>query len=208
MGTECSAFEHVVFPVYWSSAVSVGLCPESTRQVAWSRKVGLTCGSAAQVARRGLLLSSPWRRQEGLCSLFLGPPCTRIPDGVWCFPLELEMWAECSLFWLPRHACPSESLALPPMGFGCKELLTDSLQVPAVSRLRGICRLSALIFWFPEAVYGFLLGQGCGQGWAVLVVSSALQSQECPPVRAVSSLSQGVWEQWDVGRDQRGWGSR
>ena len=26
-----------------------------------------------------------------------------------------------------------------------------------------------------KGVYSFLLGQGCGQGWAVLVVSSALQ---------------------------------
>jgi len=54
METECSAFGRVVFPVYWSSAVPVGMCPESTRQVAWSRKVGLTCGPKAQVCSWGV----------------------------------------------------------------------------------------------------------------------------------------------------------
>jgi len=62
--------------------------------------------------------------------------------------------------------------------------------------------LSAPIFQFPEAVYSFLLGQGCGQGWAVLVVSLALQFQECPPVRAVSSHSHRIWEQGAVGISQ------
>jgi len=33
-----------LFPVYWSSGVPVGVCPESTRQVTWSGKVGLTSG--------------------------------------------------------------------------------------------------------------------------------------------------------------------
>jgi len=49
MGTECSAFGRVVFPLYRSSAVPVGLCLEFTRQVACSRKFGLTCGPKAQV---------------------------------------------------------------------------------------------------------------------------------------------------------------
>jgi len=48
MGTECSALGRVVFPIYRSSAVPVGLCPEFTRQVTWSRKVGLTCDPEAQ----------------------------------------------------------------------------------------------------------------------------------------------------------------
>jgi len=54
MGTECSAFGCVVFPIYRSSAVSVGLCFEFTRQVACSRKVGLTCGPEAQVCSWGV----------------------------------------------------------------------------------------------------------------------------------------------------------
>jgi len=53
----------------------------------------------------------------------------------------------------------------------------------------------------PEAIYSFLLCQGCGKGWALLAVSPSLQSQECPPVWAVSSLSHGVWEQGAVGGD-------
>jgi len=32
------------------------------------------------------------------------------------------MWAESSLLCLPRCVCPSERLALPPTGFGCREL--------------------------------------------------------------------------------------
>jgi len=53
MGTQCSAFGRVVFPLYRSSAVPVGLCLEFTRQVTCSRKVGLTCGPEAQVCSRG-----------------------------------------------------------------------------------------------------------------------------------------------------------
>jgi len=53
MGTDCSAFGRVVFPLYRSSAVPVGLCLEFTRQVTCSRKVGLTCGPEAQVRLRG-----------------------------------------------------------------------------------------------------------------------------------------------------------
>jgi len=51
----------------------------------------------------------------------------RDKDGVKCFPLDSEMWAESSLFWLPRHVCPSEGFALPPTGFGCREQLILSL---------------------------------------------------------------------------------
>jgi len=53
MGTEGSAFGRLVFPIYRSLAVPVGLCPEFTRQVAWSRKVCLTCGAEAQVCLWG-----------------------------------------------------------------------------------------------------------------------------------------------------------
>jgi len=53
MGTECSAFGRVVFPIYRSSPVPVGLCLVFTRQVTCSRKVGLTCGPEAQVCLWG-----------------------------------------------------------------------------------------------------------------------------------------------------------
>jgi len=69
------------------------------------------------------------------------------------------------------------------------------LQVPAVSQAQRSCSSWALPYGNSEALYSFLLGQGCGQGWAVLVVSSALQPQECPPDQAVRSLSHWVWEQ-------------
>jgi len=41
------------------------------------------------------------------------------------------MWAECSLFWFPSRVCLSEGLALPPTGFGCRELFIWS--VPSAS---------------------------------------------------------------------------
>jgi len=52
---------------------------------------------------------------------------TMVPDGVWCFPLVSEMCAECILFWFPRRVCLSEGLALPPTGFGCRELFIRSV---------------------------------------------------------------------------------
>jgi len=59
------------------------------------------------------------------------------------------------------------------MGLGCKELFDWVL-----SDLAGVwtAELSAPIFLFPQALYSFLLGQGRGQGWAVLEVPPALQS--------------------------------
>jgi len=100
------------------------------------------------------------------------------------------MWAECRLFWCPRRVCLSDGLALPPTGFGCRELFIWS--VPSGSggvQAQGSCRSWALPHGNSEAIYSFLLGQGCGEGWEVLVVSSALQPQECPPVSELSSLS-------------------
>jgi len=35
----------------WFQRDFASVCPETTRQVAWSRKVGLTCGPAAQVSK-------------------------------------------------------------------------------------------------------------------------------------------------------------
>jgi len=54
------------------------------------------------------------------------------------------------------------------------------------------------MFLFPEALYGFLLGQGCGQSWAEVAVSPALLSQDYPLVWARSSLSHDVWQQGAV----------
>jgi len=141
----------------------------------WSRGSSLLVGCCLRALRGG-------SNQEDLCRRFREPQFTRVPDGVWCFPLASEMCAECSLFWLSRHVCFSVGLALPPTGFGCRELfICLSLQVLVVFQVQGSCCSWALPHGNPEAVYSFLLGQGCGQGWAVLVVSSALQPQECPP---------------------------
>ena len=114
-----------------------------------------------------------------------------------------DVCAGSSLFWFPRPVCLSEGLALPPTGFGCRELFIRSVSFRFWRCLwQGSCRSWALPHGSPEALYSFLLGQGCGQGWAVLVVSSALQPQECPSDQAVRSLSHVVWEQraaavWD-----------
>ncbi|EDL87789.1 rCG19984, partial [Rattus norvegicus] len=94
MGTECSAFGRVVFPLYRSSAVPVGLCLEFTRQVTCSRKVGLTCGPEAQVRSWGAAhgLSAPAAtRKTYMRRPFRELQCTRVPDGLWCFPLASEM---------------------------------------------------------------------------------------------------------------------
>jgi len=81
----------------------------------WSRGSSLLVGCCLWALRGG-------SNQEDLRRPFRELPCTRVPDGVWCFPLVSEMCAECSLFWFPRHVCLSEGLALPPTGFGCREL--------------------------------------------------------------------------------------
>jgi len=72
-----------------------------------------------------------------------------------------------------RSVCPSEGLALPLTGFGCRELFDPVPSDPEGVRTSA---LSAPFFLFPEALYIFLLGQGCGQRQAVLAVSPALQA--------------------------------
>jgi len=37
----------------------------------------------------------------------------------------------------------------------------------------------------------------------VLVVSSALQPQECPPDQAVGSLSHGVWDMYEILKNKK-----
>jgi len=212
MGTECSAFGRVVFPLYRSSAVPVGLCLEFTRQVTCSIQVGLTCGPEAQVRSRGaahgLSVAAATRKT---CA---APPGASVHQGSrWSLAFSSgvrDVYAESSLFWFPRVVCLSEGLALPPTGFGCRELFIRSASFRFRRCLRqGSCRSWALPHGSPEALYSFLMGQGCGQGWAVLVVSSALQPQECPPDQVVGSLSHGVWEQRAAaGWDPRVWNFR
>jgi len=74
MGTECSAFRCVVIPVHWLSALPVGLCPESTRQVTWSRKVGLTSGLRTKVTPQDWVSAlHEDSNQKGLPLLLWGP---------------------------------------------------------------------------------------------------------------------------------------
>jgi len=86
----------------------------------WSRGSSLLVGCCLRALHGG-------SNQEDLRRSFREPPCTRVPDGIWCFPLESEMCADCSLFWFPRPVCLSEGLALPPTGFGCRELFIRSV---------------------------------------------------------------------------------
>jgi len=72
MGTECYAFRRVVHPIHWLSALPVGVCPESTRQVTWNRKVGLTSGLGPVVAPHVLALCEG-TNQKVLPLLLLGP---------------------------------------------------------------------------------------------------------------------------------------
>jgi len=73
------------------------------------------------------------------------------------------MWAESSLLWFPRHVCPSEGLALPPIGFGCRELFDWVSSDQGIVGTAVYCSLIVPMFLFPEALYSFLIGQGCGQ---------------------------------------------
>jgi len=157
MGTECSAFGHVVFPLYRSSAVPVGLCLEFTRQVTCSRQVGLTCGPEAQVCSTGSL-----RRQQP------GRPVPPLPGGSvhqgsrW--PLVFssgvrDVCTESSLFWFPRLVCLSEGLGLPPTGFGCRELFIRSHhQFIEFNLLRNKNTIDFLIKKTKQKVFVFLKG--------------------------------------------------
>lgn len=88
------------------------------------------------------------------------------------------MWVERSLLWLPRHVCPSAGLALPHMGFGCRELFE---QIP--SYLGGVWTTEFLQLEFPYLLVPrgpkqFPLGPGM---WA--------------RVGSTDGLSQG-WQYW------------
>jgi len=167
MGTGCSAFGLVVFPLYRSSAVPVGLCLEFTRQLSCSRKVGLTCGPEAQVrswgAAHGLSAAAATRKT---CAAPYGSFSAAWFQMVFGFFSGVrDVCVESSLFWFPRLVCLSEGLSLPPTGFGCRELFIWSVSFRFRRCLRqGSCCSWALPHGSPEALYSFLLGQGCGQG--------------------------------------------
>jgi len=140
---------------------------------------------------------------EGHAPPFPGPPCTRVPDGIKCFPLESEMWAECSLFCLPRRVCPSEGLAFFPMGFRCRELLT---RVPSdLGRVwtAGDLLLECPYLLFPRSPIQFPLGPGmwagvgsiCGLSrFAVSAVPTSLGSALSPRVIGSRQLWAGIRE--------------
>jgi len=100
MGTECSAFGRVVFPLYRSSAVPVGLCLEFTRQVTCSRNIGLICGPEAQVRSRGaaqeLSAAAATRKICAAVSGSFSAPGFQMAFGVF--------------LWLPRCVCRVQSL--------------------------------------------------------------------------------------------------
>ena len=122
---------------------------------------------------RGVLLMSSSRRQQPGRSAPPFPGASVHQGSRWHLVFSSgvrDVCADCSLFWFPRRVRLSEGLALPPTGFVCRELFIRSVSFRFRRCLRqGSCRSWALPHGSPEALYSFLLGQGCGQGWAVLV---------------------------------------
>jgi len=116
MGTECSAFGRVVFPLYRSSAVPVGLCLEFTRQLSCSRKVGLTCGPEAQVRSRGAA--------HGLFAGAATRKTCAAPSG-----------SSCSL----RSAHLTRRRGLFPTGSGSRELLQAGIRECGTSGKHRTC---------------------------------------------------------------------
>jgi len=100
MGTECSAFRRVVFPLYRSSTVPVGLCLEFTRQLSCSRKVGLICGPEAQVRS--------WGAAHGLSAAAATRKICAAPSGSFSAP-GFQMAFDVFL-WSLRCVCREQSL--------------------------------------------------------------------------------------------------
>ena len=100
MGTECSAFMRVVFPLYRSSAVPVGLCLEFTRQLSCSRKFGLTCGPEAQVRS--------WGAAQGLSAAAATRKTCAAPSGSFSAPGFQMVFG--FFLWRPRCVCREQSL--------------------------------------------------------------------------------------------------
>lgn len=129
--------------------------------------------------------------REDLRSSFREPPHTRAPDDTWCSPLASGRAQSAAS---PGLSGVSASLKVQlslPRDLGAETVYPVCfLQVPVVSQAQGSCRSWVLPHGNPEAPHSCLLGQGCGQGWAAPVVSSALQPQECPPGQV--SLPRGL----------------
>jgi len=100
MATVCSAFGRVVFPLYRSSAVPVGLCLEFTRQITCSRIVGLTSGPEAQVCSRGAA-------QELSAAATTRKICAAVSGSFSApgFPMMFGVF-----LWRPRCVCRVQSL--------------------------------------------------------------------------------------------------
>ena len=72
--------------------------------------------------------SSPRRQQPGRSAqLFPGSSVNHGSKWRLVFSSGVWMCAECNLFWFPRLVCLSEGSALPPTGFGCRELFIRSV---------------------------------------------------------------------------------
>ena len=125
----------------------------------WSRGSGSLVGCCPGALCRG-------SNQEDLCRPFRELQCTRVPDGLWLFPLASEMCVQGAVSsGFPGLSASLKVLALPPTGFGCRELFIRSVSFRVRRCLwQGSCRSWALPHGSPEALYSFLLGQGCGQG--------------------------------------------
>ena len=128
MGTECSAFGRVVFLstglqlFLWACVLS-----SSGRSLA-AEKLVLPVVPRLKFARGVLLMSSP-RRPQPRRSVLPFPEASVHQGSRWRLVFSSGAWmcTECSLFWFPRRVCLSEGLALPPTGFGCRELFIRSV---------------------------------------------------------------------------------
>jgi len=164
MGTECSAFGRVVFLstglqlFLWACVLS------SPGSFLAAERLVLPVVPRLKFARGVLPTGSLWRQQPGIPAPPL--PGASVHQGS-RWPLVFssgvrDVYAECSLFWFPRRVCLSEGLALPPTGFGGRELFIRSVSFRFRRCLRQVsCRSWALPHGSPEAFYSFLLGQGC-----------------------------------------------
>jgi len=128
------------------------------------------------------------------CPTFSHVPVHRGPNGARHFPLELEVWAKYSLFWLPRCACPTECLALPPTGFGCRELFDWVPSDRGSVWTSGDLQLEYPSLPVPRDPIQFPLGPGM---WARVGSTGGLS---CPAVSGVPTcLSDELSLPWGLG---------
>jgi len=119
------------------------VCPDFTRQLSLKDKLVLPVVPRLKFARGVLPTGSLWRQQPGRPVPPL--PGASVHQGS-RWPLVFssgvrDVCTESSLFWFPRLVCLSEGLALPPTGFGCRELFIQSVSFRFRRCLRqGSCR--------------------------------------------------------------------